>query len=237
MPSLVEGRLVEVLAEVLGIGRVSVESNFFDDLGADSMVMTRFCATRAEAARPADVHHQGRLPVPDHQGTGGGVRPSPRRGPGPARRRPPRSRPSLRRRPRPRPATSTRRPCRSPPPAPVAPAPAAPVAAAEPAPPAATMAAPVGTLRYLLCGTLQLLFLLGYPTLVGFAFGRVATSGCSPPPARSRSTCGRCRSVARCSSARACCRSWPSGCSSVAGSPSSSRSGACATSASGWSRR
>ena len=28
----------------MGVERVSVESNFFDDLGADSMVMARFCA-------------------------------------------------------------------------------------------------------------------------------------------------------------------------------------------------
>ena len=28
----------------MGVERVSVDSNFFDDLGADSMVMARFCA-------------------------------------------------------------------------------------------------------------------------------------------------------------------------------------------------
>jgi non-ribosomal peptide synthetase-like protein len=42
--SPVEGPLAEVLAEVLGVERVSVDSHFFDDLGADSMVMARFCA-------------------------------------------------------------------------------------------------------------------------------------------------------------------------------------------------
>ncbi|WP_345703206.1 Pls/PosA family non-ribosomal peptide synthetase, partial [Pseudonocardia eucalypti] len=36
--------LAEVLAEVLGVDEVSVDGNFFDDLGADSMVMARFCA-------------------------------------------------------------------------------------------------------------------------------------------------------------------------------------------------
>ena len=36
--------LAEVLAEVLGVDQVPVEGNFFDDLGADSMIMTRFCA-------------------------------------------------------------------------------------------------------------------------------------------------------------------------------------------------
>ncbi|MCE3555476.1 AMP-binding protein [Pseudonocardia sp. RS11V-5] len=36
--------LAEVLAEVLGVEHVPVDRNVFDDLGADSMVMTRFCA-------------------------------------------------------------------------------------------------------------------------------------------------------------------------------------------------
>jgi non-ribosomal peptide synthetase-like protein len=34
----------EVLAEVVGVERVSVDSHFFDDLGADSLVMAQFCA-------------------------------------------------------------------------------------------------------------------------------------------------------------------------------------------------
>jgi acyl carrier protein len=34
----------KVLAEIMGIEQVSVDSHFFDDLGADSMVMARFCA-------------------------------------------------------------------------------------------------------------------------------------------------------------------------------------------------
>src|SRR5215203_5044985 len=42
--SSTEGAFVEVLAEVMGVDRVSADSNFFDDLGADSMVMARFCA-------------------------------------------------------------------------------------------------------------------------------------------------------------------------------------------------
>ena len=36
--------LAAVLAEVLGVASVSVDAHFFDDLGADSMVMARFCA-------------------------------------------------------------------------------------------------------------------------------------------------------------------------------------------------
>src|SRR5216117_422565 len=34
----------EMLADVLRVGRVSVDSDFFDDLGADSLVMAHFCA-------------------------------------------------------------------------------------------------------------------------------------------------------------------------------------------------
>src|SRR5262245_46104252 len=33
-----------LLAEVVGVERLSVDSHFFDDLGADSLVMARFCA-------------------------------------------------------------------------------------------------------------------------------------------------------------------------------------------------
>jgi non-ribosomal peptide synthetase-like protein len=36
--------LAKVLAEVVGVDEVAGNSHFFDDLGADSMVMTRFCA-------------------------------------------------------------------------------------------------------------------------------------------------------------------------------------------------
>ncbi|MGW5974127.1 Pls/PosA family non-ribosomal peptide synthetase [Streptomyces sp. NPDC055186] len=39
-----ERDLAEVLAGVVGVEQVSVEANFFDDLGANSLVMTQFCA-------------------------------------------------------------------------------------------------------------------------------------------------------------------------------------------------
>jgi non-ribosomal peptide synthetase-like protein len=39
-----EPALAEILAEVVGFEEVSVDSDFFDDMGADSMVMARFCA-------------------------------------------------------------------------------------------------------------------------------------------------------------------------------------------------
>src|SRR5258705_5771457 len=40
----VESTFAEVLAEVMRVDRVSVESHFFDELGADSLVMAHFCA-------------------------------------------------------------------------------------------------------------------------------------------------------------------------------------------------
>src|SRR5881394_3199831 len=40
----IESVFAEVLAGVVGAEWVSVDSHFFDDLGADSMVMARFCA-------------------------------------------------------------------------------------------------------------------------------------------------------------------------------------------------
>src|SRR5918997_2440686 len=43
-PSRTERALAEVLAEVVQVNGVSVASHFFDDLGADSMVMAQFCA-------------------------------------------------------------------------------------------------------------------------------------------------------------------------------------------------
>src|SRR5689334_18131437 len=39
-----EGSLAEVLAGVVHVERVPVDAHFFDDLGADSLVMARFCA-------------------------------------------------------------------------------------------------------------------------------------------------------------------------------------------------
>src|SRR6267143_2840103 len=39
-----ESILAEVLAGVLGIDRVPVDCHFFEELGADSLVMAHFCA-------------------------------------------------------------------------------------------------------------------------------------------------------------------------------------------------
>src|SRR6058998_3010404 len=40
----VESIFAEMLAAVLRVDRVSVDSHFFDELGADSLVMAHFCA-------------------------------------------------------------------------------------------------------------------------------------------------------------------------------------------------
>ena len=48
-----ESIFAEVLADVLRVDRVSIDSHFFDQLGADSLVMARFCAR---------VRKQGNLP-------------------------------------------------------------------------------------------------------------------------------------------------------------------------------
>ncbi|MFF0989027.1 Pls/PosA family non-ribosomal peptide synthetase [Kocuria nitroreducens] len=53
-PVSVQARLAEVLTGVLGGEQVSVDSHFFDDLGADSLVMAQFCArVRKEPDLPA----------------------------------------------------------------------------------------------------------------------------------------------------------------------------------------
>ena len=43
-PATIEAVLAGLLAEVVGVEQVSVDSHFFDDLGADSLVMAQFCA-------------------------------------------------------------------------------------------------------------------------------------------------------------------------------------------------
>ncbi|MFC4529914.1 Pls/PosA family non-ribosomal peptide synthetase [Sphaerisporangium dianthi] len=45
-----ESTLADVLADVAGVEQVSVDSHFFDELGANSLLMTRFCARVRERA-------------------------------------------------------------------------------------------------------------------------------------------------------------------------------------------
>ena len=74
-PVPLEGTFAEVLAEVMGVERVSVDSNFFDDLGADSMVMARFCArVRKRPELPAvsikDIYQHSHDQEPGHRTRG-----------------------------------------------------------------------------------------------------------------------------------------------------------------------
>ena len=60
----VERDLAAVLAEVVGAESVSVEGHFFDDLGADSMVMARFCARVRKRADLPSVSMKDVYPHP-----------------------------------------------------------------------------------------------------------------------------------------------------------------------------
>jgi non-ribosomal peptide synthetase-like protein len=109
-----ESGFAEVLAEIMGVERVPVGGHFFDDLGADSLVMAHFCA---RVRRRADLPPVSMKDVYEHP-TIGGL------------------------------ATSLAEYATTPDEPPVA----APV----------DDATPVGGLQYVLCGALQVLFLLGY---------------------------------------------------------------------------
>jgi non-ribosomal peptide synthetase-like protein len=108
--------LAEVLAGVTRAEEVSVDSHFFDDLGADSLVMAHFCAR---------VRKRGDLPPVSMKDIYG--------------------HPTIR-------SLATA----------LAAGPPAPAAHAVPVPADFEAAAPASTRQYILCGTLQLLFFLGY---------------------------------------------------------------------------
>ena len=122
-----ESTFAEVLAEVVGVEQVPVDGHFFDDLGADSMVMAQFCA---RVRKRGDLPPVSMKDIYEHPTIG-----------------------SL--------AGSF---------SDTAEAPAALDEAPVPAP--VRDAAPAGALQYVLCGALQLLFLLGY--LYGAALAATA---------------------------------------------------------------
>ncbi|MFE2972626.1 Pls/PosA family non-ribosomal peptide synthetase [Streptomyces sp. NPDC059340] len=118
-----EQRFAEVLADIVGTEHVSVDSHFFDDLGADSMLMARFCArVRKQADLPS-------VSMPDIY-----------------------KHPTIRRLAAALANTKTDTKTRP---------------ASQPATPAALSEPPrrARNGEYVLCGALQLLFLLGYPAL------------------------------------------------------------------------
>ncbi|MEJ3654125.1 Pls/PosA family non-ribosomal peptide synthetase [Actinomycetes bacterium KLBMP 9759] len=172
-PNELEAGYSAVLAEVLGVAEVSPTGNFFDDLGADSLLMARFCArvrTRPElpnvgikdiyrtptiaalAAAGAKSAGNG-APV---QGTTGVISRTaviPRVNPQSFR---PNAQPFRPRNPLPGPSVELEG------------ADAQTVMLAVPT--RDQLPAPVGTFSYVLCGVMQLLFLIGYPALIAFAF-------------------------------------------------------------------
>ena len=113
----------EVMADLMSVEQVPVDSHFFDDLGADSLVMAHFCARVRKRADLPSVSMKDIYRYPTLRGL----------------------------------ATAL--------------ADAAPASAASRAP-APAEAAAVRTREYLLCGTLQLLFFLGYAWVVALAGAR-----------------------------------------------------------------
>ena len=157
-PKGLEAGYAEVLAEVLGVPSVPATSNFFDDLGADSMVMARFCAkvrTRQDLPNVAikDIYKAPTVAALAAAGdakvvaaagaTGAQGSPATVAGPG-----------------RPAPARCDLDPATV----------RIALAVLNPVAQPTERTAPVGTLSYLLCGALQLLFLLGYPALFAYGF-------------------------------------------------------------------
>ena len=185
--------LAEVLEDVLGATRCRSTSNFFDDLGADSMVMARFCARLRKRDDLPDRRRSRTCTLNPTVGEAG-FRARAARGPA--------GRPGGRlgraagaagdhhgHR-----AGDPRCPCRR------------------------HRHVPVRRQRRILCGTLQLLFLLAYPGLAGARRPRRMSAGWPTQSAWSTCTCARLWPGARLLR-RSCagCRSCSSGCSSDAG--------------------
>src|SRR5437868_9734240 len=69
-----ESIFAEVLADVLRVDRVSVDSHFFDELGADSLVMAHFCARVRKRGNLPSVSMKDGLRAFDDQKPGSGGR-------------------------------------------------------------------------------------------------------------------------------------------------------------------
>jgi non-ribosomal peptide synthetase-like protein len=138
VPASVAGAFAEVLAEVLGVQEVSVDAHFFDDLGADSMVMARFCARARKRSDLPSVSIKDVYRYPTVTDLAAAFAPAP----------PPAATPSAGA------------------PAPVLNTPA-PVVTPTPGPPAPVKMGgePVGTPRYVLCGALQFLIFVAYSSV------------------------------------------------------------------------
>ncbi|GAA1010262.1 Pls/PosA family non-ribosomal peptide synthetase [Streptomyces thermogriseus] len=151
--------LTEVLADVVGVEQVSADHHFFHDLGADSLVMARFCArVRKRADLPSvsmkDVYRHPTVESLAAALTGPGAT-----APAPA---PPTAATGA--------ATTDGTPVTSASTATVPPSGApAPASAADAFRAADEGPARAGTRQYLLCGLLQFLFFLGYSCLTALA--------------------------------------------------------------------
>ncbi|MGW7052600.1 Pls/PosA family non-ribosomal peptide synthetase [Streptomyces sp. NPDC054887] len=119
-----ERDLAEVMADVVHVERVPVDSHFFDDLGANSLVMAHFCARvrKREDLPSVSMKDIYRYPTIRSLAVGLGE--------------------------------------------------AAPAPAQAPAPGQDRVVEPASTLRYVLCGTGQLLLFLAYTSLAGIATAR-----------------------------------------------------------------
>jgi non-ribosomal peptide synthetase-like protein len=123
-----ERLFADVLTDVMGDGQVSVDSHFFDDLGADSMLMARFCARVRKRPDLPSVSMPDIYKHPTIRSLAGAL-------------------------------SNTRSDSK--------PTPASHTPASQPATPAAVTEPPrrVRNGEYVLCGAVQLLFLLGGPAL------------------------------------------------------------------------
>jgi non-ribosomal peptide synthetase-like protein len=135
VPTPIENNLAEVLADMVRIERVSVDSHFFDDLGADSMVMARFCA---RVRKRADLPTVSMKDIYQHPTI--------------------RSLATALAEPTPTPIESSLSPSLE--------------VATHVARGGRLRLVPTGTPRYVLCGTLQLLFFLGYCYLAALLTAR-----------------------------------------------------------------
>ncbi|MGW7434499.1 Pls/PosA family non-ribosomal peptide synthetase [Streptomyces sp. NPDC054849] len=162
--------LAEVLADVVGVEQVPGDSNFFEDLGADSMVMARFCARVRKRADllPVSMKDVYRHPTVDSLATA--LTEAAPAAPAPVPAGPVATAPAAAA-PVPAPVQSLAHPAGAASTSASTPAsaPATARAAAPAADPERRMATRAGTGQYLLCGTLQFLAFLGYSYLAALA--------------------------------------------------------------------
>src|SRR6266568_4121556 len=118
-----ESIFAELLAGVLRVDRVSVDSHFFDELGADSLVMAHFCARVRKRGNLPSVSMKDIYAHPTIRSLAAALADVP------------------------------------------------PSSAKSPVAAAIEVATPTSTLEYVLCGTLQLLFFLGYSYFAALGVG------------------------------------------------------------------